>query len=102
MGQGGTGLATSRDLSSTQHCTSSAEAPGCPRHHMATWPQASLLPLVATATSAQGSPPGPQMQSLIRLSPVASGWTAAPAQELGAMEPERQDGGGASGLGGGV
>lgn len=68
------------------------------RHHLATWSKASLLPLVAMAMPAQGSPSGPEMLGLISLSAAESA-SGRLSQPLGLCNLRGQGGGRASGLG---
>lgn len=91
------GLITSRDIG-LQSAPPAEQTQAACRHHLATWSKASLLPLVAMAMPAQGSPSGPEMLGLISLSAVESG-SGRLSQPLGLCNLRGQGGGRASGLG---
>lgn len=91
------GLTSSRDIV-LQNATPAEQAQTACWHHLATLSKASLLPLVAMAMPAQGSPSGPEMLGLISLSAVESG-SGRLSQPLGLCNLRGQSGGRASGLG---
>lgn len=91
------GLTTSRDIV-LQNALPAEQTQAVCRHHLATWSKASLLPLVAMAMLAQGSPSGPEMLSLISLSAAESG-NGRLSQPLGLCNMRGQGGGRASALG---
>lgn len=90
-------LTTSRDLV-LQNALPAEQTQAACRHHLATWSKASLLPLVAMAMPAQGSPSGPEMLGLISLSAAESG-SGRLSQPLGLCNMRGQGGGRASDLG---